>query len=253
MISSNFDVNLNIRQATLLHKKIAVIGAGTLGSNLANILIRNGAGLPNAEAILVIIDNDIFEPENFSRHYLGLNDVGRWKATALADDLKMKNPYANIQGKTEIAEKIDLSDFDIVIDSTGEEALTLYLSKSVYKLKSSALFISAWITDAGRIIEAFAQPNNCNAACFNCCRKSKMYTKIKMSSLPMRDSCQSVYVPFPVTASLQAAILVSKILNQHILLPYKMTSFFKQTIDPIGSVQVETINRSEDCIACGKN
>lgn len=253
LISANLDINSTTQQSTLLHKKIALIGAGTLGSNLSNILIRNGAGLPNADAVLSIIDNDIFEPENFSRHHLGLNYVGYSKSEALTHDLKMKNPYANIQGTREIAEKIDLSDFDIVIDSTGEEALTLYLSKSVYKLKSSALFISAWITDAGQIIEAFAQPNNCNAACFNCCRTSTIYTKVKRSSLPMRDSCQSVYIPFPVTASLQAAILVSKILNKHILSPYKNTTFFKQTIDPIGSVQVETINRSKDCIVCGKN
>ena len=253
LIFDNFDDNSNSSKSTLLYKKIALIGAGTLGSNLANILIRNGAGLPNAEASLIIIDNDIFEPENFSRHYLGLNYIGYPKATALAHDLKIKNPYANIQGETGTVEKIDLSDFDIVIDSTGEEALTLYLSKSVHKLKSSALFISAWITDAGRIIEAFAQPNNCNAACFNCCRESKMYTKVKITSLPMRDSCQSVYIPFPVTASLQAAILVSKILNKHILSPYKETIFFKQTIDSIDSIQIETIDRSEDCIVCGKN
>jgi len=253
LITSNFDVNSNKQESTLLYQKIALIGAGTLGSNLANILIRNGAGLPNAEASLVIIDNDIFEPENFSRHHLGLNYVGLPKAVALTHDLKIKNPYANIQEETKSVEIIDLSDFDIVIDSTGEEALTLYLSKSVHKLKSNALFISAWITDAGRIIEAFAQPNNCNVACFNCCRKSKIYTKAKMSSLPMRDSCQSVYIPFPVTASLQAAILVSKILNEHILSSYKDTKFFKQNIDPIDSVQVETINKSEDCIVCGKN
>ena len=253
LISANLDINSTTQQSTLLHKKIALIGAGTLGSNLSNILIRNGAGLPNADAVLSIIDNDIFEPENFSRHHLGLNYVGCSKSEALTHDLKMKNPYANIQGKTEFVEKIDLSNFDIVIDSTGEEALTLYLSKSVYKLKSSALFISAWITDAGQIVEAFAQPNNCNAACFDCCRTSTIYTKVKRSSLPMRDSCQSVYIPFPVTASLQAAILVSKILNKHILSPYKNTTFFKQTIDPIGSVQMETINRSKDCIVCGKN
>ena len=164
LISANLDINSTTQQSTLLHKKIALIGAGTLGSNLSNILIRNGAGLPNADAVLSIIDNDIFEPENFSRHHLGLNYVGYSKSEALTHDLKMKNPYANIQGTREIAEKIDLSDFDIVIDSTGEEALTLYLSKSVYKLKSSALFLAAWITDAGQIIEAFAQLNNCNAA-----------------------------------------------------------------------------------------
>ena len=253
LISSNLDINSNIQQSTLLRKKVALIGAGTLGSNLANILMRNGAGLPNAEASLVIIDNDIFEPENFSRHHLGLNYVGLPKAAALAHDLKIRNPYANIQGKINSVEKIDLNNFDIVIDSTGEESLTLYLSKSVHKLKTNALLISAWITDAGKIIEAFAQPNNAQSACFNCCRKSAIYTKAEIQKLPMRDSCQSIYIPFPVTASLQAAILVSKILNQHIVSPYKTTTFFKQNIDPIDSVQVETINKSEDCIVCGKN
>ena len=253
LIFDNLDNNSNSSKSTLLYKKIALIGAGTLGSNLANILMRNGAGLPNAEASLVIIDNDIFEPENFSRHYLGLNYVGCSKARALEHDLKTKNTFANIQGKTESVEKFDLSDFDIVIDSTGEESLTLYLSKSVHKLKSSALFVSAWITDTGKIIEAFAQPNNAQSACFNCCRKSAIYTKAEIQKLPMRDSCQSIYIPFPVTASLQAAILVSKILNQHIQSPYKTTAFFKQNIEPIDKVQIEIIDKNRDCEICGKN
>ena len=162
---------------------------------------------------------------------MGLNYVGCPKAGALEHDLKTKNTFANIQGKTESVEKFDLSDFDIVIDSTGEESLTLYLSKSVHKLKNGALFISAWITDTGKIIEAFAQPNNAQSACFNCCRKSAIYTKAEIQKLPMRDSCQSIYIPFPVTASLQAAILVSKILNQHIQSPYKTTAFLNKTLN----------------------
>ena len=253
LIFDNFDDNSNYSKSTLLYKKIALIGAGTLGSNLANILIRNGAGLPNKDAILTIVDNDIFEPENFSRHFLGLSDIGLPKAKAIVHNLQYITPYANIKAISEPVEENNLSSFDIIIDTTGEEALTLYLSKSVHKLKSSALFISAWITDSGKIIEAFVQPNNEQSACFNCCRKSEIYTKTETSRLPMRDSCQSIYIPFPVTASLQAAILVSKILNQHILSPYKMTTFFKQTIDPIDSVQADTINKSEECIVCGKN
>lgn len=105
MIFDNFDDDSNYSRSTLLYKKIALIGAGTLGSNLANILIRNGSGLPNTEATLVIIDNDIFEPENFSRHHLGLNYVGLPKAAALAHDLKIRNPYANIQEKINSVEK----------------------------------------------------------------------------------------------------------------------------------------------------
>ena len=115
------------------------------------------------------------------------------------------------------------------------------------------MLISAWITDAGKIIEAFAQPNNAKSACFNCCRKSAIYTKAEIQKLPMRDSCQSIYIPFPVTASLQAAILVSKILNQHILSPYKTTTFFKQNIEPIDKVQIEIIDKNRDCEICGKN
>lgn len=69
----------------------------------------------------------------------------------------------------------------------------------------------------------------------------------------MRDSCQSIYIPFPVTASLQAAILVSKILNQHIVSPYKTTTFFKQTIEPIDKVQTEIIDKNRDCLICWKS
>jgi hypothetical protein len=62
----------------LLRKRIVIIGAGCIGSALAELLVR--AGVYN----LTIIDHDILEIGNMSRHVLNLNDIGGSKEQALS-------------------------------------------------------------------------------------------------------------------------------------------------------------------------
>ena len=74
----------------LRQKKIALIGAGSLGSPLAASLLRTGLGS------LLLIDPDTFEDANLGRHVLGVDSLGQSKAKALANKLQRDFPFATI-------------------------------------------------------------------------------------------------------------------------------------------------------------
>jgi len=57
------------------------IGAGALGSQVIDLLIRSGFGS------WTIVDNDRLTPHNLARHALHDRHVGQWKSVALANDL----------------------------------------------------------------------------------------------------------------------------------------------------------------------
>ena len=69
--------------------KVAIVGLGGLGSNVALWLARLGVGQ------LLLYDFDKVELSNLNRQYYFLEDVGQYKATALLRHLKAVNPYGN--------------------------------------------------------------------------------------------------------------------------------------------------------------
>ena len=69
--------------------KVAIVGLGGLGSNVALWLARLGVGK------LLLYDFDKVELSNLNRQYYFLEDVGQYKAISLLRHLKAVNPYGN--------------------------------------------------------------------------------------------------------------------------------------------------------------
>ena len=103
-----------------LHKRfssatVAICGLGGLGSNIAIALARAGIGK------LLLIDFDRVDITNLHRQQYKANQIGLYKADALAENLSEIAPYTEIQTVTEkITEEnfIDiLKDADIVCEA----------------------------------------------------------------------------------------------------------------------------------------
>lgn len=71
----------------LAGRGVTLLGAGALGSQVADLLARAGVGT------VVPIDSDIVTHGNRVRHELDLTDVGRNKAHAIAQRLQAVNPW----------------------------------------------------------------------------------------------------------------------------------------------------------------
>lgn len=124
-----FARNLANKKMTLRGKKIAVIGCGTIGSHLGKMLAQSGAG--HHGGLLSLIDNQTMEAENVGRQFLGVNRIGQNKAKACASEIERLYPDCNVRGVDVDARKAlqDLAGFDLVIDATGEEALSVVINE----------------------------------------------------------------------------------------------------------------------------
>ncbi len=109
------------RQDALSKAKVAVIGAGGLGSFVSSLLVRAGVG------VIRIIDPDVVELSNLPRTIIyRQKDAGKSKAFILAERLSGINPDSRVDGKIESfnaykAEKL-LAGFGVVADCTDSMA-----------------------------------------------------------------------------------------------------------------------------------
>lgn len=108
------------RHGTTLHERfssatVAICGLGGLGSNIAIALARAGIGK------LLLIDFDRVDITNLHRQQYKANQIGCYKADALAENLSEIAPYTEIQAVTaKITEEnfTDLlKDVDIVCEA----------------------------------------------------------------------------------------------------------------------------------------
>ncbi len=81
------------RQAILKDMSVVILGCGSIGSAVAVSLAKSGVGK------LTLVDNEVLEWPNISRHSLGASSVSLNKAMALSRDLQVNYPHLEIIGK----------------------------------------------------------------------------------------------------------------------------------------------------------
>jgi hypothetical protein len=113
-------------EPSLKGKNILVIGGGAIGGFLTDALAMVGAGTANGS--MTIIDNDILETGNLTRHSLGISDLNVSKADAIEKKLNREMPYVSIKSIPGDAQRHLSFDYDIIIDATGQEAFSRWLN-----------------------------------------------------------------------------------------------------------------------------
>jgi hypothetical protein len=128
-------------ETPLRSARVAILGCGALGSAIAEILVRGGVHR------LVLVDNDSFSARNLVRHTLTSSDIGRGKASALADRLKSVTPTGTIKAH-EVAVPVQqavleelLQAFDLIVDCTASDEALSAVAEGWWSLPR--LFVSA--------------------------------------------------------------------------------------------------------------
>lgn len=193
-------------QKTLAGKRVALIGCGTIGGYLGEMLAKAGAGTGGGE--LRLIDNQILEPGNLGRHRLGGNKSFLPKATALADEIQLVMPSANVRAFDFDVREVNLAGLDLLIDATGEQALGHWIASQHAK---HVPLLHVWIEGAGIAIRAYMK-RHASEACYRCLcdyEAEHEFCSVEGGIEPLfaGQGCEGPYVPFSASVSMQAAAL----------------------------------------------
>jgi tRNA A37 threonylcarbamoyladenosine dehydratase len=108
------------KSKTLAGKRIALVGCGTIGGYLSDMLVKAGAGSCGGK--LTLVDFDGLLPQNIGRHRLGFPDLLSNKAEAMAKELKRLSPGVEVHALPVDVRQAQLGKLDLLIDATGEES-----------------------------------------------------------------------------------------------------------------------------------
>lgn len=191
---------------TLAGMNIAVVGCGTIGGYLADMLVKAGAGTSGGKVTLV--DPDLFGPNNLGRHRLGFPDLFKNKAAQLRDELRRGAPGASVSALPVDIRTAELGKVDLLVDATGEEALGHWLT---WRYAKATPVLSVWIEGAGLAVRALLRSHPAGA-CHRCLTDYVRSGEYMVLDTPTPivlkgHGCEGLYVPFPATVSVQAASL----------------------------------------------
>ncbi|MGM9979211.1 MAG: sulfur carrier protein ThiS adenylyltransferase ThiF [Clostridium sp.] len=142
--------------------RVAIAGAGGLGSNVALSLARVGVGF------IKIIDFDVVEPSNLNRQQYYVKHIGMKKVNAIKEILKEVNPFVNIEAIDKKIEKENIQelfkDVDIIVEAFDNpeykamlvsEVLTKFKDKKIVSASGMAGFYSNNIIQTKKINKRF--------------------------------------------------------------------------------------------------
>lgn len=194
---------------TLAGKRLALIGCGTIGGYLAEMLVKAGAGTSGGQ--LTLVDFESLYPQNIGRHRLGFPHLFSNKATVLGEELRRNAPGADVRALPVDVKKVQLSNVDMLIDATGEEELGHWLCE---RYLPSAPLLTAWIEGPGTAVRALLRSKN-GGACYRClcdANRKGLFTAAvgDVPKVMAGQGCEGLYVPFPASVSVQAASLAAE-------------------------------------------
>lgn len=104
----------------LFGKRVALVGCGSLGADVAVMLAKSGV------ANFVLIDSDTLNWGNVTRHVLGGNQTGAAKASVLASYMRQQMPWLQVSIESLAVEIVVyerpkvLQECDLIISTTGD-------------------------------------------------------------------------------------------------------------------------------------
>lgn len=134
----------------LINKKICLIGAGSVGGYISDLMCSSGIGF------LDIYDTDDYLPENLHKHILPANYLYINKAQALQRFLTSKYPFITVNGVTKkgeyfLSEKTitKLVNYDLIILATGNATFERRFHQYCFTNDIKIPMIFSWVEALG--------------------------------------------------------------------------------------------------------
>ena len=231
--------------------RIALVGCGAIGGYLAEMLVKAGAGTSGGQ--LTLIDMGTLEPNNLGRHRLGFPALLKSKAQAMREELQRVAPGVNIVAVCGNVKGAELGRMNLLIDATGEQGLTDWLT---WRYASDTPFLAAWVEGAGLAVRALLKASG-EHACSRCISRVPLEAQYRVFDTPPEivikgHGCEGLYVPFPASASVQAAALAMEMVQDWVD-GAESPTFRTHVLDRSRAVHFKDCSpqRQEGCPACG--
>ena len=254
--SPEFVHSRNLTFQDLKGKKIAVIGCGAIGSQVIPGLVRLGAG--SGSGVIEIIDNGYIEAENLGRHYLGFPALFQPKVNALADELKRQFPIVNIIPKFETIRSFKgLASFDLIIDATGEEAVSEMLNGYRIQVEKDVPILHIRVRGNGESVQTFWAQGK-RYGCFRCLLnpsgkeyRQEKYKLLKNDPVFKQVGC-SAFTPYAINAPISAAALALEVVVDWLKIKDPSPRFRTRSCSSANVYEVkdQNVKRQPGCPAC---
>jgi len=148
---------LDSEHVVLRERKVGLVGCGSMGSKIAVMLARAGAGK------FLVVDDDIMMPDNLVRHDLDWREVGTHKTDSVARRIQLVNPGAICErrrhrlGGQESSGSVEtlietLAECDLIVDATANPTAFNYLCAAVAFAKKSFVWAEVFGGGVGGLI-----------------------------------------------------------------------------------------------------
>ena len=192
-------------QKKILSSKVLIIGAGGLGSPVAEFLSRAGIGS------LGIVDDDKVGLSNLHRQSLyNTSDIGKFKVKVAKDKIKKINPYTKvtiykIRLNNNNFKKI-INDYDYIVD--GSDNFTTKFLLNDYCLKFKKVLVTGAISKFDGHVFTFNFKNK-KAPCLRC-----FFQESKISDDLLNCESEGILGTVAgIVGTIQANEVLKKILN----------------------------------------
>jgi len=236
------DVNFAFMQS----KRVVVVGVGTVGSRIAELLANSTVGF------LRLIDHDPLEIENPYRHALPVGYLGGNKAIGLADWLPKQVPRLRVDP---IDRKIDqsvpaellerwLDDADLIVAATDDRDAQRRISQQALALGIPAIFPGQYLAGGGEVIVQFDH----RLPCFGC------WDYFRTSREQLRGVSGLPFAELPVIyTSMRLCIGVLDPDSDHAEMlaeAGRSVPYQAFRLDRSGNIYSHTLTRRQDCPTC---
>jgi len=193
----------DVSHPILSKKSVVVVGTGSLGAGVAQLLAQSGIGE------LALVDPDVFELANSSRHILGADSLRLNKAHATASMIRRRLPHhQGVAGYPSswqqlFSDKPDvLSKVDLVLSLTGDWNADAELSDLQHSGMPMPPIIFGWVEPYA--CAAHAVLLKANSACLRCHFSETGVADRRVTEWPDNIEtvhvCGAVHTPFGAAA-----------------------------------------------------